>query len=357
MPSIKFYVLTNKNIFALKRHERTIPKDDLFVVINTRDDFYRDEAIEYCESSGIEYAVTESDGTAATGKNSVLDIFEKSDYDYAAMIDGDDFLTHHGVVTYKLLIEQSFFDVLALECQYGLIASGASDPEAFDPDLRTRLNPDDIGSAGVRAFYRHRDFWQSLEWGKYCGKYISTRENHLRVVILSQKASAMFRFDPNFRIGEDTLMYLNYKKEHERKNLILRHHFDEHPTYVYDTRLGGVSLTGSVDWLAALLEEYARRESLGLMSDSLITRVEAQYPEDYIMDLGGLPNIELPEPRWGDTMNEEYVKKIVEIITNQRNHAHSVIAELEAQLSLLNTEVGALREQLDQMKSQVANAK
>lgn len=350
MTSIKFYVLTNKNIHALKRHERTIPKKDLFIVINSKDDFYVNEAKEYCETSGIEYAITTSDGTAATGKNSVLDTFLASSFDYAVMIDGDDYLTSHGVCTYKLLVDQHSFDALALECQYGLVASGMSSPEAFDPNLRTKLNPDAIGAAGMRAFYKPRDFWETTEWGKFCAKYISTRENHLRVVVFSKKAAGMFRFDPKFVVGEDTLMYLNYKQAHVSKQLILRHYFDEFPTYVYDTRLGGVSLIGTTEWLSMLVKEYKRRESIGLMPDAFIRRIEAKYPEDYIMDLGMLPDLDLPEPRWGDAMNEEYVKKIVDVITNQRNHAHSVIAELEAQLFLLNNEVNSLKYQLEQLK-------
>lgn len=350
MPSIKFYVLTNKSIHALKRHERTIPKADLFVVINSKDESYISEAKEYCETSGIEYAITASDGTAATGKNSVLDIFLASNFDYAVMVDGDDYLTSHGVHTYKLLVDQHDFDALALECQYGLIPSGLSPPQAFDPELRSDLNQDDISPAGVRAFYKPRDFWETTEWGKFCTKYISTRENHLRVVILSKKAAGMFRFNKRFKVGEDTLMYLNYKQAHASKQLILRHHFDEFPTYVYDTRLGGVSLIGTKEWLGMLVEEYARRESLGLMPDIHIQRIEATYPDDYIMDLGMLPDLDLPEPRWGDIMNEEYVAKIVDVITNQRNHAHSVIAELEAQLFLLNNEVNSLKYQVEQLK-------
>lgn len=349
--SIKFYVLCSSNLFCLKRHERTIPKEDLFVVINSLDGSFIQEAWKYCEDAGIECKVTQSDGTAATGKNSVLDIFDASPYDYAVMIDGDDFLTPHGVYAYKQIAQQEeAIDALALECQYGLIPHSSNFKNGF---TKNGGDPDKIVPSGGRLFYRPRDYWQAIEWGKLCNKYISSRENHLRVVMLSKKASRLFRFDRRFTVGEDTLMYLNYKAEFVKGNLVLRHLFDELPTYVYDTRTDGVCAKhkSMYDWVSKLVQEYKRREAKGLMFEKTVPRIEVKLPLDYVPNLGNLPNLQLPEPRWDDFMNEEYVKQLVQILTNQRNHAQSVIAELETQIFLLNSEVTILKEQLQNVQA------
>jgi len=110
-------------MFALKRHEKTIPKEDLIVVINTLIDEFSTKAVEYCTTNNIEHYVTESDGSPSKGKNSVMDLFQESEHDYMVLIDGDDFLTPHGTWTYKKLAEsESCPDALSLQHQWGIYA-------------------------------------------------------------------------------------------------------------------------------------------------------------------------------------------------------------------------------------------
>ena len=96
MGKLKFYALCSRNTRALSRHARKdrsgIPREDLVIVLNTLDKDFKEEAIEWCDKNDVEYVVTESDGTPSTGKNSVLDLFLKSDNDYMVLIDGDDLL-------------------------------------------------------------------------------------------------------------------------------------------------------------------------------------------------------------------------------------------------------------------------
>ena len=54
-----------------------------------------------CVSEGIEHYVTESDGTPATGKNSVLRLFLESDNEYMVHVDGDDMITPYGRNLYR----------------------------------------------------------------------------------------------------------------------------------------------------------------------------------------------------------------------------------------------------------------
>lgn len=320
MAKLKFYALVCRNMYALKRHQRTIPKEDLVIVINTRDKVFESEAMMYCLTEGIEYYITESNGTPSQGKNSVLDIFEKSDNDYMVLIDGDDFLTPHGVWTYKALANsEKPIDVVALKYQYGIQRENGYNPTVAmlkTPAERSPLlgckdstNPDTIHGNGTRCFLNSHEWWSlaiqgklletnsadkhsvklnnvHTRWAIMCYAYIDKWETHLRLVFFSKKAIKGNRFDPNFHIGEDTLFYLSLKYQALQGNFVMKHLFDVLPTYVYDTRIAGVVAEerdkygepGTVDfgwylWLKKLVEEYERYEMLGMMSSKTLPDV------------------------------------------------------------------------------------
>ena len=121
-------------MFTTKRHLETIPKEDIVYVFNSnvdceihyeRNSQYLVDAKAWAISENLEYYVTDSDGTPSTGKNSVLDIFQASDNDYMVLVDGDDFITPHGIWLYdKIAQSESPPDVIALEYQLGLIGNG-----------------------------------------------------------------------------------------------------------------------------------------------------------------------------------------------------------------------------------------
>ena len=98
---LRFYVLTTRNIMCLRRHFAVLPVKETTVVINTKNERYKEQATEYCEEIGVEYFITESNGTPGKGKNSVQDIFRASKHEYCVQIDGDDMLTPYGVDYYR----------------------------------------------------------------------------------------------------------------------------------------------------------------------------------------------------------------------------------------------------------------
>ena len=98
---MKFYILCSRDLFCLERQFDTIPKDQTVVVINSLDESYVVSAVSFCEDEQIEYYVTTSDGTPATGKNEALRLFLESDNEYSVHVDGDDVLTDYGVSLYN----------------------------------------------------------------------------------------------------------------------------------------------------------------------------------------------------------------------------------------------------------------
>ena len=82
---VKFYLLVSIRPdaidFRLLKHANYLEK--FHIVINTTDKDLEEDLVHYCTDKGLEFTVTESDGTPATGKNSMLDVFLKSDNEYA----------------------------------------------------------------------------------------------------------------------------------------------------------------------------------------------------------------------------------------------------------------------------------
>ena len=169
--TLKFYALCCRNTETVKRHIETIPKEDLIVVINTQDSDFETAAVSWCTTESVQHVVTVSDGTAATGKNSVFDHFAASTADYMVLVDGDDYLTGHGVWTYKQLAAMTTPpDVLSLEYQIGIHNSYGYDPKNCGagpmPVVGENMDPRRITGTVIRPFKFPHDWWRTARAGE-----------------------------------------------------------------------------------------------------------------------------------------------------------------------------------------------
>ena len=229
----RYYILTSSDIFALQRHFSpefsAISKEKAVVVINTKDKQYEKECSEWCLKSGIEFHITKSNGTPARGKNLLIDIFLKSDDDYMVQIDGDDYLTPHGVWLYDYVSNlNSPPDAICLKNQISkridypkATLENIKDPnmaptvyvQHFTADWESIENFDMVGmlsNLGVdkkstkRFAKYHKNFYRLQK------KYCDDNETHCRVTWISKKAfDSGIRFPENLLIGEDTIFYLS----------------------------------------------------------------------------------------------------------------------------------------------------
>jgi len=309
---MKFYVLTSENLKALKRHNdpdfSNILKKDTVIVINSLDESYVQEATEYCKAENLEHYITESNGTPSKGKNSVFDIFLASDNEYCVLIDGDDFLTKHGIWMYKHLASlETPPDAVCLINQSSL---------RFIDDELFILNPftanyDNLLSGDYYTTFKNTvglshekaTYFSSLHHKYYTEqqKYSEGSEVHCRVTWFSKKA-AQFKFNEDVLIGEDTLQMLRLKHEAVTGNINF-YSTDEQPaTYIYDEREAGIVMIESengtdYEWMDIYLNALKDMKNLGqLHKDTLLPELKIKYPKTYALSKFELKTTDTPLP-------------------------------------------------------------
>jgi len=261
---LKFYILISSDPGRLWRHfspdYSALPKNQTEVIINTTSREDERDLVQFCNDFEIPYTVTESNGTPARGKNSVLEIFSKSSHDYCVQIDGDDYLTPHGVELYQQIAESgSAPDAICLKNQVSMTPprkisdknlqiSNFFTQTAEQVDYNTlhkAMREDGLSEERIQEFTRYKK-----EFHSYCDAFVEADETHSRVVFFSQKA-AQYRFREDMMIGEDTLQYYELKNAHMRGQLRMACNDEAPVTYVYRQDTGGTVYThtnGFQDW-------------------------------------------------------------------------------------------------------------
>lgn len=264
---IKYYILVSFDLVGLQRHLEIIPADEQVVIINTQDDNFCRLAEQHCQDNSIEYYVTESDGTPATGKNSVLEKFLESKNDYMVAIDGDDLLSGYGYRFYKHLSQQKSppdMVVLYRQQQFALAPAHRQMDETGEMIGKDWKNavmvqsfPMDKSAPDFRLMDRTYYTWYFLNvlfkdreiaerWAEdrlyfdhIMNNYSEVHEYMCRMVFHSRKCAKQMQYDNRLTIGEDTVQFLKIKTMGIEGTLdVVRHKEKEHPTYYYMKDLG-----------------------------------------------------------------------------------------------------------------------
>lgn len=296
-----FCVLSSHNIYALQRQFKTLPKNKTTVIINTLDDSFREQAQSYCTENDIRYYVTQSDGTATTGKNSFLDQFDEDGVSHAVLIDGDDFLTPRGVKCYQRLMEKKDIpDAVVLFNQISITSveqdntAKSQDPSRPNEDMSKLTskytqgavvvdwdllaqgdlltdNMPEVSEDEVEDFKRYVTL---LKYG------MGIDELSTRLVFMSRKVLP-YRFK-NLVVGEDTFQYLELKDAHDRGELKMVAHDETHPTYIYDLRISGIAVKesgrdrgkGFISWMKSLLKEIENLQGQNRLHNTRVPLTE-----------------------------------------------------------------------------------
>lgn len=299
--SFKYYVLTSGPLYTLSRQFETLKPTETVVVINTLNEKYIDEAAGFCLSNDIEYYITESDGTPATGKNSVLKLFLESDNEYMVHVDGDDIISPYGRNLYRTVAlgntppdviclynqicienyKEGFLDLFRKQIDSNRVAK----EHMFIPPSYRPSHPHDVDNMTVRKYIpRVTDFditllkkqcnWLTKEearsWvdnkvflEKFALCYNDRRNTLNRLVFLSRKAAEHMWYDPKLLVGEDLVQGHLLKKFASEGKLDMRVR-NERPKYTYLYISNDTSVTRNDfpdwGWMEPLIEELNKME-------------------------------------------------------------------------------------------------
>lgn len=350
----KYYVLTSSNYEGLLRHTdpryTNMPKEDMIIVINTKSDEYKQHAVDWCEKEGIEYYITESNGTPARGKNTVIDLFLESDNDYMVLVDGDDFLTPHGIWLHDYLSKQdSPPDAVCLKHQISTVldrekveAMQTVDPRFLSlEEIPTQqsmyftANWEAIENASIyphlidygcsnedaiRFDNYHKEFYRLQK------KYCEDNESHCRITWMSRETLKKHRFPEHLIVGEDTVFYFNVKKDGLEGNLDVKCNDERPATYVYDQRVPGtvhneVKEGTDWNWMGVYNEEVHSLEKKGIVMQEDLPLLEIEYPEKYFPNTLGISE-SVP---FNYSQNDDQVGTIYSPMNSSQNSLHKKV--------------------------------
>lgn len=213
-------VLTSQNSAKLDRCIESVfsQTENVVVVCNTLDTAYVDEAAAVAQKYDIPFIVTESNGTPAKGKNSVLDYFRTTEYDFFMQVDGDDSLAPNCINKLRRIVYQygsSNVDVVGLTNNYMIYDGKETTAEDFFESKDIYSFAGIKGSHGLRLIQ--------------LGKFLANNLVYNRMVLYSRKCLDYLVFDEKFLGSEDVVA--SYKLYYNNDiNYVLT---DEH-LYVYD---------------------------------------------------------------------------------------------------------------------------
>ena len=249
-------ILTNRFPDKLERCIDSVKKQtsDVVVVCNTLDRDFIPQSRYIAQSSDVTFVVTESNGTPAKGKNSVLDYFAKTDYDYLFIVDGDDSLNKDAIGTLHKVIDQSPCDVLTLV--YGEQAlvgdQQMSILEWSTTDDYKRKFTTKKTIRNIRPLLKMREeLYRILPYNRF--------------LLISKKALPYFRFDEAF-IGLSEY-HLSIKLLHYTKDIVYKG-LSANDIYVYDANDPGnyrkfMETIDGEEFIENLLQSLAEYDTSG----------------------------------------------------------------------------------------------
>ena len=216
-------LLTSRDAEKLKRCIESVlsQTSDVVVVCNTLDFSFVEQAKVVAETYNLEFLVTESNGTPAKGKNSVLEIFRTRSYDYYMQVDADDYLAPDALIKLaKIVDENPDVDVVGLVDGFVTCDGSATTSNAFLTDGNVFEFADVQGVNKLRL--------------AELGKLLLNNLPYNRMLLYSNKALDTFNFDENFIGSEDIVasykLYYNSDINYVLTNVHL---------YVYDLEDSG----------------------------------------------------------------------------------------------------------------------
>lgn len=180
------------------------------VVINSLDIEFIGDMSSFCDNNGINYTITESNGTPSKGKNSVFDIFNKSEFTHMSQLDGDD-------LYYPSFLRQVQRHLRKYPTTDALATLPSDTIFPKENEWKTQL---DCGLYVGCWGSNFNDYRSRLDFNR--DKIIDPKTaegNPARLVLFSKRASMKFRYDEEQIIGEDYKLHFDLLKSHQNDEI------------------------------------------------------------------------------------------------------------------------------------------
>lgn len=181
------------------------------VVVNSKDEEFIEKITRFCKFNNIRFTVSECDGTPATGKNAVFDVFKQSDCSHMSQLDGDDF----------------FYPIFLKHIERHLKKYPGTDVLSTIPlDVIVNKYEDGVFQINNEVYSR---VWGThyVDMHHYVG--LVGRDpsvdgisipNYGRFVLFSSKISESdFRYDNDMVLGEDKKLHFDFLAAHQNNQI------------------------------------------------------------------------------------------------------------------------------------------
>ena len=219
-------ILTSKEIDKFQRClNSVISQTECLVICNTLDNDYAKQVEAICSTQPVRYIRTESTGWPSGGKQTVLDYFSKTDYDYLFLIEGDDFIYPNTLEILNVMVEKHHpIDIMALTNQEVLMGELMSmkdwrTSKLFDERMRPALEQLPLDT--VRSFLENTQ------------TAIDITGDGINRIVLYSKKGAQIKYDTNIKSGDDFVFDCEARLLHEKGDIVM--YLTNCPElYVYD---------------------------------------------------------------------------------------------------------------------------
>ena len=219
-------ILTSRDIDKFQRClNSVISQTECLVICNTLDNDYAKKVETTCSTQPVRYIRTESTGWPSGGKQTVLDYFNKTDYDYLFLIEGDDFIYPNTLEILNAMVEKHHpMDILALTNQEVLMGELMTMKEwrsskLFDDRMKPELEKLPIDT--VRSFLENTQ------------TAIDITGDGINRIVLYSKKGAQIKYDTNVKSGDDFVFGCEARLLHEKGDITM--YLTNCPElYVYD---------------------------------------------------------------------------------------------------------------------------
>ena len=205
-------ILTSRDIDKFQRClNSVIPQTECLVICNTLDNDYAKKVETTCSTQPVRYIRTESTGWPSGGKQTVLDYFSQTDYDYLFLIEGDDFIYPNTIEILNEMVEKHHpIDILALTNQEVLMGELMTMKEwrsskLFDDRMRPELEK--LPMDTVRSFLENTQ------------TAIDITGDGINRIVLYSKKGAKIKYDINIKSGDDFVFGCEARLLHEKDNI------------------------------------------------------------------------------------------------------------------------------------------